>query len=297
MGISHTKRQEYLRIIQAYLVNMPSLSTTVTKVLSVCNSPATSANDLNKVVSLDPVLTGNVLKLINSAYYSVRDQVTSLTQAIIMLGLNTIRNLALSMAVLGAAGNKTANRNNDMDKFWTHCICTGVTAKAIALEIGVPKSECEEYFVAGLLHDLGKLPLIHCFPNEYKKITAFADQKKTPLIVVEKAIFDITHEETGKLIAEKWKLQGTIHQSICSHHHPQEATEDSQRIVFSIALADIFGNRVLDKQTDDAMPDNPIVINALEKLNLTWPTLLNLEEHILQEIENARVFMQVAQKR
>ena len=100
MGISHAKRQEHLKIIQAYLVNMPSLSTTVTKVLSVCNSPATSANDLNKVVSFDPVLTGNVLKLINSAYYSVRDQVTSLTQAIIMLGLNTIRNLALSTAVL-----------------------------------------------------------------------------------------------------------------------------------------------------------------------------------------------------
>ncbi len=296
MGISHTKRQEHLKIIQAYLVNMPSLSTTVTKVLSVCNSPATSANDLNKVVSFDPVLTGNVLKLINSAYYSVRDQVTSLTQAIIMLGLNTIRNLALSTAVLGAAGNKTANKNDDMDKFWTHCICTGVTAKAIALEIGVPKSECEEYFVAGLLHDLGKLPLIHCFSNEYKKITAFADQKKTPLIVVEKAIFDITHEETGKLIAEKWELQGAIHQSICFHHHPKEATEDSQQIVFSIALADIFGNRVLDKQTHDAMPDNPIVINALEKLNLTWPTLLSLEEHILQEIENAKVFMQIAQK-
>ncbi|MCP4721983.1 MAG: HDOD domain-containing protein [Desulfobacteraceae bacterium] len=296
MGISHTKKQEHLKIIQAYLVNMPSLSTTVTKVLSVCNSPATSANDLNKVVSLDPVLTGNVLKLINSAYYSVRDQVTSLTQAIIMLGLNTIRNLALSTAVLGAAGNKTTKRNDDMDKFWAHCICTGVTAKAIALEIGVPKSECEEYFVAGLLHDLGKLPLIHCFPNEYQKITAFADQKKTPLIVVEKAIFDITHEETGKLIAQKWELQGAIHQSICFHHHPQEATEDSQRIVFSIALADIFGNRVLDKQTRDEMPDNPIVINALEKLNLTWPTFLNLEEHILQEIENAKVFMQIAQK-
>lgn len=296
MGISHAKSQEHLKIIQAYLVNMPSLSTTVTKVLSVCNSPATSANDLNKVVSLDPVLTGNVLKLINSAYYSVRDQVTSLTQAIIMLGLNTIRNLALSTAVLGAAGNKNTNRNDEMDKFWTHCICTGVTAKAIALEIGVPKSECEEYFVAGLLHDLGKLPLINCFPNEYQKITAFADQKKTPLIVVEKAIFDITHEETGKLLAQKWELQGAIYQSICFHHHPQEATEDSQKIVFSIALADIFGNRVLNKQPHDEVPDNPIVINALEKLNLTWSTFLNLEEYILQEIENAKVFMQIAQK-
>lgn len=296
MGIANTKKQEHLKMIQGYLVNMPSLSTTVTKVLSVCNSPATSANDLNKVVSLDPVLTGNVLKLINSAYYSIRDQVTSLTQAIIMLGLNTIRNLALSTAVLGAVGNRIASKNYDMDKFWTHCICTGVTAKAIALETGVPSAYWEGYFVAGLLHDLGKIPLMHCFQNEYKKIAAFADQKKMPLITVEKAILGITHEETGKLIAEKWKLQGDIYQAICFHHHPQKADQDSLKIVSSVTLADLFGNCLLNKQAMDAMPDNPIVINALEQLNLTGSILLNLEENILQEIENAKVFMQIAQK-
>ncbi|MDP2104936.1 MAG: HDOD domain-containing protein, partial [Desulfobulbaceae bacterium] len=81
-------------VIQAYIDRMPSLSTTVNKVLEVCNSPKTSANDLNRVISLDPVLTGHVLKLINSAYYSLPNQVSSLARAIIMLGLNTVKNLA-----------------------------------------------------------------------------------------------------------------------------------------------------------------------------------------------------------
>jgi len=75
---------------------MPSLSTTVSKVMEICNAPATSSNDLNRVISIDPVLTGQVLKLINSAYYSLANRTTSLTWAIVMLGLNTVKNLALS---------------------------------------------------------------------------------------------------------------------------------------------------------------------------------------------------------
>ena len=90
-----------LQVIRDYIDRMPSLSTTVTKVLEVCNKPNTAPNDLNKVISLDPVLTGNVLKLINSAYYSLPNQITSLARAIIMLGINTVKNLALSTAILG----------------------------------------------------------------------------------------------------------------------------------------------------------------------------------------------------
>ncbi len=295
MSTAQDRKEEHLKIIQAYLANMPSLSTTVTKVLLVCNSPMTTANDLNKVVSLDPVLTGSVLQLINSAYFSVRDKVTSLTQAIIILGLNTIKNLALSTAVIGTVGNKKSSKD-EMDKFWTHCICTGVTAKAIAMETGVLRSECEEYFVAGLLHDLGKIPLIQCFTNKYIKVAAIADQRKIPLYKAEKAVFGTTHEETGKLIAEKWELHGAIHHSICAHHHPETSEDDCLRVVLSVTLADIFGKILLNEQTNDANPDNPILVNTLKKLNLTWSALSNLEEHILEEIEKAKVFMQITQK-
>ena len=86
-----------LRAIQDYISKMPSLSTTVTKVMEICNKPDTSPNDLNRVISLDPVLTGQVLKLVNSAYYSLPNQVTSLTRAIIMVGLNTVKNLGIKV--------------------------------------------------------------------------------------------------------------------------------------------------------------------------------------------------------
>ncbi|MDZ7640457.1 MAG: HDOD domain-containing protein [Desulfurivibrio sp.] len=127
--MSGEQREKKLR---HFIARMPSLSTTVTKVLEVCNRPDTSPNDLNRVISLDPVLTGQVLKLINSAYYSLPNEIGSLTRAIIMLGLNTVKNLALSTAVLGSLGQEESFHSLEMDAFWTHSLGVGVTAKALA---------------------------------------------------------------------------------------------------------------------------------------------------------------------
>ena len=98
--IPTSNRERYLERIRAYIARMPSLSTTVIKVLETCNDPRASANDLQRIISLDPVLTGRVLKLINSAYYSLGVPIISLARAIVMLGLNTVKNLALSFAIL-----------------------------------------------------------------------------------------------------------------------------------------------------------------------------------------------------
>ena len=107
-----SNRERYLKRIQAYIARMPSLSTTVIKVLATCNDPRASANDLQRMISLDPVLTARVLKLINSAYYSLSVPITSLTRAIVMLGLNTVKNLALSCAILeNLKSNKIMSHN------------------------------------------------------------------------------------------------------------------------------------------------------------------------------------------
>jgi len=302
MGNSQNKTAENFHTIQEYLIKMPSLSTTVTKVLSVCNNPNTSANDLNKVVSLDPVLTGNVLKLINSAYYSLLNQVTSLTQAIIMLGLNTIKNLALSTAVLGNIALKKSRQDNAMDIFWTHCIATGVWSKALALETGIIRSKCEEYFVAGLLHDIGKIPLIHCFPAAYMKIVATAIEKGLSLLAAEKTVFGLNHEEIGKLIAQKWKLEGAISQAICTHHHLTETDDESLNFVERVAVADMLSKITTDGPEEDSLEDifvetilqNSLIKTFLKNHNLSLLTLKTLQEKSQTEIENAKLFMQIA---
>ena len=160
------ERKTKLDKIRVFVDKMPSLSTTVGKVLEICSRPDTAPNDLNKVISLDPVLTGQVLKLINSAYYSLMNKVTSLTRAIIMLGLNTVKNLALSTAIIRCVGQAKKSKALPIKDFWEHSIGVGVMAKLLAAERGMPLAEREEYFVAGLLHDLGKIP----FGDEYTEV-------------------------------------------------------------------------------------------------------------------------------
>ena len=99
----------------SYINKMPALPATVSKVLAICGELNTSAADLSRVISLDPVLTGKILKLINSAYYGLRQEVVSMTRAIIMLGMNTVKNLALATAILGKVGKLKTRGPLNMD--------------------------------------------------------------------------------------------------------------------------------------------------------------------------------------
>lgn len=230
------ERNAKLDKIRVFVDKMPSLSTTVSKVLEICSRTDTSPNDLNKVISLDPVLTGQVLKLINSAYYSLMNKVTSLTRAIIMLGLNTVKNLALSTAIIRCVGQAKKSKALPIKDFWAHSIGVGVMAKLLAAERGVPLAEREEYFVAGLLHDLGKIP----FGDEYIEVLAQVNKEPEPLVKLEKKCLEIDHEEIGEMIASKWKLNAAITDAICHHHAPERAEPAHQALVATVALADFY---------------------------------------------------------
>ncbi|GAG47522.1 unnamed protein product, partial [marine sediment metagenome] len=115
---SGNQHNPHLQQIQTYITRLPSLSTTTAKVLETCNNPEASPNNLNRVISLDLVLTGQVLKLINSSYYSLRHPVSSLTRAIIMLGINTVKNLVLSFAILQQMRNQRTFPALCVEDFW-----------------------------------------------------------------------------------------------------------------------------------------------------------------------------------
>ncbi|WP_246540707.1 HDOD domain-containing protein [sulfur-oxidizing endosymbiont of Gigantopelta aegis] len=285
--------EQHLQIIHDYVDKMPSLSTTVTKVLEVCDQPNVSANDLNKIISLDPILTGNVLKLINSAYYALPNQITSLTRAIIVLGLNTVKNLALSTAVLGTM--KESNQSSfSMDDFWMHSICVGVAAKAIAVELKVPANQREEYFLAGLLHDLGKIPMAHCFSDEYDCCLASAYEQQIPLYEAETAIFSSNHQHFGSIIAGKWKLGDSIVETMKYHHQPEKSDQAHRLLISSVAIADLYANIFSIGSAGNHFESEEQIALLFEQNPLSWETLVSLHETIQEAIEKASIFLKLA---
>lgn len=281
-------------VLRAYIEKMPSLPTTVGKILEICNDPQTSPADLNKVISLDPVLMGKVMRLINSAYYGLSQEITSLVRAIIMLGINTVKNLALSTAVLGTIGRKDDFQALNMDGFWRHSLGVGVTAKLIAQKRKVNPKILEEYFIAGLLHDLGKIPLNNRFPEDYVTAMGYSDRDKTPLNEAETAVMELNHAQVGALILKAWNLDEGIQDVVLNHHKPEAYRGPHKELLYTIVLANYFVNDFEIGFSGDRYPVHPHP-GICKALNISMETLEDMEGAVEREIERASIFLKLAQ--
>jgi HD-like signal output (HDOD) protein len=282
------------KLVQTYIGQMPSLSTTVTKVLEVCNNPKASPNDLNRVISLDPVLTGQVLKLINSAYYSLPNKITSLTRAIIMLGLNTVKNLVLATSVIGGVGSKKHFKTLSMDAFWEHSLAVGVLAKTLSTHKGLPALEREEFFVAGLLHDLGKIPFNNRFADAYAQVLLSALRGGQPLFDQEQSSFGLNHGEVGGMIADKWNLSASMRAGLCHHHVPEQADSAALTLVSLVALANFYVNRFAIGTSGDPRPDEDLRDRLLALTGFENEAVLAMRQELLEAIDKAKIFLQVS---
>lgn len=275
--------------IERFIKRMPSLSTTVGKVMEICSRTDASPNELNKVVSLDPVLTGQVLKLINSAYYSLVSKVTSLTRAITMLGMNTVKNMALSTAIIRTVAGTKKSKALPTTKFWAHSIAVGVSAKLLAAQKDIPVMEREELFVAGLLHDLGKVP----FGDEYIDVLRIAQNEQVPLIEVEQDYMGIDHQEVGLMIAEKWKLNEVITTCISQHHDIDQLEGALAQQAGLIALGNIYTNIMEFGYAGDHFPSEEELLHLLELVGISPKDFGGIGGDVQEEIHKAEIFLQI----
>jgi putative nucleotidyltransferase with HDIG domain len=277
--------------VQLNIAKMPSLSTTVAKVLEICNNPASSPNELNRVIALDPVLTGQVIKLINSAYYSLPNRVTSLARAIIILGLNTVKNLVLATSILAAFKKNQIHGNFSTDAFWEHCLCVGTVCKAIARMCRVPALEQEEYFVAGLLHDLGKWPMIACFEDLHHQAVTAGEKENIPLFQAERRFFGFEHCQVGRLIAAKWKLDPKMRDAIAHHHDPLSQDNEPSDLLLYMSLANQVSNHFQIGGAGDRYADELLMHSLVQRVGIQLEALRSMKPMILEEIDKAKIFL------
>jgi putative nucleotidyltransferase with HDIG domain len=203
------------RILRNRVENIKDLPTipSVLKQLSlIIENPRVSLNEITHFVSNDPALTSKILKMVNSAIYGFPGRISSVSHAIMLLGLNVVKGLLLGVSVFEVM-------HNAMGGLREHSLACAATARIIAKRKGI--KEPEEVSVAGLLHDIGKVILALEFPSEYTEAMRVSLEKGMAISEAERIPFSETHAAIGYWLAEKWRFPRRLTEIIECHHNPQ----------------------------------------------------------------------------
>lgn len=196
---------------------MPAFPKSVQRILELSRDINCSPKELVSVIEKDPVMTMKLLHIINSAYYSFPKQITSVNQSIVYIGLNTIKNMALSFAVIGVLPQTNA-AGFDMQRYLMHSLITASLARMLCQKFGKDGTDPGDCNLAGLLHDFGKIVFAESMPEEFKKALAYSEENKVPLHIAEQHIIGIDHSLVGSKLVEKWQFPKNLSDVILHHH-------------------------------------------------------------------------------
>jgi HD-like signal output (HDOD) protein len=243
---SSTTNHARPRAIRVYLEGLPPLSPTLSLLLATLSREDASFAKISDLIEKDPVLAGNVLGLVNSSLYERRERVSSVRHAVSLLGVNKLRNAALSMSITRMWNKMHTPLSWSMRKFNRHAMAVATLADLLAQE--APISYPEGAFVAGLLHDLGKLMIAVCLAPEYEAIEQFMAKTSRPRIECEAEILGTTHSDLSGEAMHEWKMPGPIEAAVRYHHNPgmDPSVGDPNIISLSraIATADHYVNEI-----------------------------------------------------
>lgn len=198
--------------------NLPSLPILVVELLSSFEQQDINLNALAEKVSHDQALTAKTLRLANSSFYGLSRKVTTIQQAITILGFDSVRALISTSAI---TSNLPTDKSSafDFQLFWQHAIGVALCSKHIARTVGLSQNYA---FVCGLLHDVGKLVLTTNFPLQYQAVIKHRDTEDCHVLDAERAVLGIDHTVVGRLLAENWKFPVLMQKAICNHHAPSQ---------------------------------------------------------------------------
>jgi len=210
---------ERLRALLSQMDSLPVLPSLYDELLEELESPDASVNVVERIVSQDIGMSAKILQLVNSAFFGVRQHVSTPGQAVALLGLDTVKALVLSMNVFSQFEGRSV-KGLSLDALWGHSMNVAGFAKTIARAENAESKTADHAFVAGLLHDVGKLAFAAKLPAEYVKILSLAASNGTTLYETERETFGATHAELGAYLLGLWGFSDAIVEALAFHHEP-----------------------------------------------------------------------------
>lgn len=213
-----------------------TLPEVVAKVVTIVEDPKSSAAQLHRIVSHDPALVTRILKVVNSAFYGLPGQIASIERAIVLLGLNAVKNIAVA-ASLGQLfrGVKLCEGYTARD-LWMHCIAVAVGSREIARAQKLPIAD--EAFLAGMIHDVGMLIAMQIHPEKLRQACERAAKDKVDFCAVERELTGYDHQQLGQALCELWKFPKSCQIVAGNHHVPSVPGDDNRQLLSIVYIAD-----------------------------------------------------------
>ncbi len=262
------------------------------KIISLVEDPDSTAQDLNKVISHDPALGARILKVVNSAFYGLPGQIGSINRAIVLLGLNAVKNIAIaaSLAKLFRGGKISANF--DARDLWTHSIATATATRLLSNKCGLGLPD--EAFLAGLIHDIGIMVEIQARRPKFVEALAMVEAQGCTLREAEYACIGATHEMFGAGLCKLWKFPVSFQYVTGFHHHPMDLVEKNRTLASLVHIADHIAGKMELGFAHDVNPDEPIDPRILQQLNLDQAAIDEVGDELLEAMEEAKNIFQAA---
>jgi HD-like signal output (HDOD) protein len=203
-------------------VRLVSLPEVCIQVQALADSPHTTAADIGDVVGKDTALTTRLLKLVNSAYFSLPRKIDTISRAVNMIGMRELRNLTMAASAAEVFA-RIPSHLIDMAAFWQHSVYCGLVARNLAQHCNVLHSE--RLFTAGLLHDVGRLLMLMKLPDDIGKAESIRLQSKKPICTIERELVGFDHAQVGHALLMHWNMPTNLCTSVLYHHNPQDADD------------------------------------------------------------------------
>jgi len=265
------------------------------RIVQVVQDPRSTANDLHKIVRNDPALSARVLRVVNSAFYGLPGQIGSIDRAIMLLGLNAVKNIAIAASL---SKMFKANSNNRYAEFsgkdlWTHSVAVGALNKLITGVIGLALPD--EAFLAGLMHDIGLVAVLQCRSDDIERLVDLI-KSGVPFLEAERQTIGTDHQAIGMALAEKWKFPRSFQYVTGYHHNPEKLGESNRVLAVITHIADAVctqsGLGLIKSISIDGEATDVVESQWLQEIGISQEQLHRVASNIDEELEVVRAMIE-----
>lgn len=252
--------------VVAHIHNLPAMPAVAVELLQTLSGGDPDVDALASRIARDQAITARVLRVANSPFYGLQMRVGSIHDAIVVLGFSAVRSLVLTSAVMKTLPACVCP-GFSADRFWRHVLGVAVAAQALARALG---RSPDSPFIAGLLHDIGRLVMLSAYPAHFARAITLADERDCPLLDVEPEVFGCDHTAVGAALARHWNFPEDTIEALACHHAPSQARPDGLAPI--IHYADAIA-KALDLEGAENAQVGRLDPEAVASLGLDWSAL------------------------